>query len=374
MIEVKIGDILDSQCHALVNTVNCVGVMGKGIALAFKKRYPIMFEDYVRRCEKGQVSLGQPYPYEVQDGHVVINFPTKDHWRSVSRLSDIIAGLEHLQENYEAWGLRSIAVPPLGCGNGQLEWQVVGPTLHRELMKLNIPVELYAPAGTPTSQMQLAFFETSDATITRGSVERFVEPAWVTLPETVKRIESRSIHWPVGRVRFQKIAYFLEALGVPLRLGHERGSYGPYSAALKPVTARLLNNGLLTEERKGNMMELRAGITFDDARKAYDESLNSWATAVDRVADLFARMRTDQAELAASVHLVANELAASLGRAPTEVEVRDEVLRWKERRRPPLTVRDVEGAIANLAVLGWLDVEISPEIHPDFDDDSMPVA
>jgi hypothetical protein len=348
--------------------------MGKGIALAFKKRYPIMFEDYVRRCENGEVSLGNPYPYEVNDGHVVINFPTKDHWRSVSRLSDIVAGLQHLQENYKAWGLRSIAVPPLGCGNGQLEWRVVGPTLHRELMKLEIPVDLYAPAGTPTSQMQLAFFEPPDATVAHGSVERFVDPAWVTLPETVKRIESRSIHWPVGRVRFQKIAYFLEALGVPLRLAHERGSYGPYSSALKPVTARLLNNGLLEEERKGNMIELKVGITFDDARKAYDESLEHWAPAVDRVADLFARMRTDQAELAASVHLVAKELAASLSRTPTEVEVRDEVLRWKERRRPPLTVRDVEGAIANLAVLGWLDVQVSPEIHSDFEDDAVPVA
>ena len=374
MIDVRIGDILNSQSHAIVNTVNCVGVMGKGIALAYKKRYPDMFEDYKRRCEKGEVSLGRPYPYEVSDGHVVINFPTKDHWRSVSRLDDIIAGLEFLQRNYKEWGLRSIAVPPLGCGNGQLEWEVVGPTLHRELLKLDIPVELYAPAGTPPSQMQLSFLQSSDSQATGAAAKRFIDPAWVTLAEAVSRIESRSIHWPVGRVRFQKIAYFLEALGVPLGLSHERNSYGPYSPALKPITARLLNNGLLAEERKGNMIEMKVGITFDDARNAYGEALENWQPAVDRVADLFARMRTDQAELAASVHLVAAELSTSLGRTPTEVEVRDEVLRWKARRRPPLTLRDVEGAIANLAVLGWLDVQVSPEIHPDYEDEAVPVG
>jgi len=85
------GDLLKSNMHALVNTVNTVGIMGKGVALAFKKRYPDMYRDYVKRCDRGEVRLGEPYVYRADD-HVIVNFPTKQHWRSVSRLNDIEAG------------------------------------------------------------------------------------------------------------------------------------------------------------------------------------------------------------------------------------------------------------------------------------------
>lgn len=125
-VRVLEGDLLKSNRHALVNTVNTVGVMGKGVALGFKRRYPAMYRDYVARCEHQEVKLGEPYVYRADD-HVIINFPTKQHWRSVSRLSDIVAGLVYLEQHYKGWKIRSLAVPPLGCGNGQLEWRVVGP-------------------------------------------------------------------------------------------------------------------------------------------------------------------------------------------------------------------------------------------------------
>src|SRR6266508_6326123 len=141
--------MFESDAQTLVNTVNCVGVMGKGIALEFKKRFPDMYADYVARCERGQVRLGEPYLYRTPVPPWILNFPTKDHWRSVSRLEDIIQGLDHLLQHYEEWGIKSIAVPPLGCGQGQLEWRVVGPTLYRYLSRMDIPVELYAPHGTP---------------------------------------------------------------------------------------------------------------------------------------------------------------------------------------------------------------------------------
>src|SRR6266487_775348 len=107
---VKIGDILASKAQTLVNTVNCVGIMGKGIALAFKRRYPEMFKDYVRRCDRGEVQLGRPYVYRADD-HLILNFPTKQHWRAVSRLKDIIAGLEYLEAHSREWGITSLAVP-----------------------------------------------------------------------------------------------------------------------------------------------------------------------------------------------------------------------------------------------------------------------
>src|SRR5271165_4137211 len=97
MIKVLTGDIFESRAQTLVNTVNTVGVMGKGIALGFRKRFPEMYEDYVRRCERHEVQLGKPYLYRGVVPPHIMNFPTKEHWRSVSRLRDIVAGLRYLQ-------------------------------------------------------------------------------------------------------------------------------------------------------------------------------------------------------------------------------------------------------------------------------------
>src|SRR5262245_14784245 len=141
-MKILLGDILQSKAQTLVNTVNCVGIMGKGVALEFKKRFPEMYEDYLRRCEARQVQLGQPYLYRSLLPPWILNFPTKDHWRSVSKIEDIVRGLGFLEQHYREWGITSIAVPPLGCGYGQLEWRVVGPTLNRHLKRLDIPVEL----------------------------------------------------------------------------------------------------------------------------------------------------------------------------------------------------------------------------------------
>ncbi len=148
MIHPLVGNIFESKAQTLVNTVNCVGIMGKGLALEFKKLFPDMYEDYVARCKANKVRLGEPYLYRRLLSPWILNFPTKDHWRSVSRLSDIVAGLEYLEKHYHEWEITSLAVPALGCSNGQLEWRVVGPTLYRYLSRLDIPVELYAPYGT----------------------------------------------------------------------------------------------------------------------------------------------------------------------------------------------------------------------------------
>ena len=136
-----------------MNTVNTVGVMGKGVALGFKQRFPEMYRDYVQRCELGLVKLGEPYLWQPLVEPWVLNFPTKGHWRKPSRLEDIVAGLEYLQAHYRAWGVTSLAVPPLGCGYGGLEWRVVGPTLYEHLARLEIPIELYAPFATPHEQL-----------------------------------------------------------------------------------------------------------------------------------------------------------------------------------------------------------------------------
>jgi O-acetyl-ADP-ribose deacetylase (regulator of RNase III) len=118
MVKEITGSLFESRAETLVNPVNCVGVMGKGLSLEFKKRFPAMFEDYARRCERKEVRLGEPYPHRDASGIVIVNFPTKDHWRSPSRLADIERGLDYFVQHHLKWGVRSVAFPQLGCGNG----------------------------------------------------------------------------------------------------------------------------------------------------------------------------------------------------------------------------------------------------------------
>ena len=294
MVIVKIGNLFDSDAQTLVNTVNCVGVMGKGVALEFKNRFPEMYEDYVTRCNAGEVRLGRPYLYRSLIPPWVLNFPTKDHWRSVSRLQDIENGLDYLLEHYREWGITALAVPPLGCGHGQLEWRVVGPTLYRHLKRMDILVKLYAPFGTPYDELKPAFLDQASSSSESGppryAPDR-IGAAWVAMVEILRKLQEEPHHWPVGRTTFQKIAYFATQCGVPTGLHYQRGSFGPYSPELKQRITALVNNGLVQEERLGRMFAVRVGHTFADAQSAYRDEIEKWRSAIDKVADLFMRMR-----------------------------------------------------------------------------------
>ena len=360
MVKVLIGNMFESKAQTLVNTVNCVGVMGKGVALEFKKRFPDMFKDYVARCKAGQVKLGQPYLYKRLVPPWILNFPTKKHWRSMTKLDDIVNGLEYLLKHYKEWGIKSLAVPPLGCGQGQLEWRVVGPTLYRYLKRMDIPVELYAPYGTPHEELRPEYLE-KGAELSMPNPE-WIKPAWMALVEILNRIEQQPYHPPVGRVAFQKIAYVATEEGLPTGLEFKRGSFGPYSRELKPLTTRLLNNGLICEKKLGRMFAVQVGRTFKDAKKAYIQELKQWEPIIERTTDLFMRMNTAQAEIAATILFVARSLEKSKGEKPTEREVLEAVMNWKQRRRPPLKEAEVALSIRNLAALGRLNVKASPDL------------
>jgi uncharacterized protein YwgA/O-acetyl-ADP-ribose deacetylase (regulator of RNase III) len=361
MIKVLIGDVFESKAQTLVNTVNIVGVMGKGIALGFRKRFPEMYEDYVRRCEHREVQLRRPYIYRQLTPPNIINFPTKDHWRSVSKLDDIVEGLKYLEAHISEWGVTSLAVPPLGCGEGKLEWRVVGPTLYRRLRDLGIPVELYAPFGTPHEELQPEFFEHREPVSVLNSHQdgpspRFrVEPGWVALVAIIEQVSKERYHWPIGRVGFQKVAYFATEVGIPTGLSYRRGSYGPYAPEVKQVLSSLINNGLIVERKLDRMLATNVGPTYADARRGYESFLAQWQPEIARVADLIVRMNTADAEIAATVHFAANRLREASRNRPTEAEILDYVMQWKIRRRPPLNNSDVALAIRRLNVLGWID-------------------
>jgi O-acetyl-ADP-ribose deacetylase (regulator of RNase III)/uncharacterized protein YwgA len=364
MLQVRIGNVLESSAQTLVNTVNCVGIMGKGIALDFKKRFPDMFKDYAARCTRGEVRLGEPYVFKTLLPPWILNFPTKKDWRSVSRESDIVAGLEYLEKHYREWGIESLAVPPLGCGNGGLEWSSVGPILFNHLSRLDIPVELFAPYATPREQLTSDFLSQARMAVGKGSrVPARVEPAWVALVAILDRISREPYHWPVGRTTFQKIAYFATAEGLPTGLAHARGSYGPFAEDLKAIESRLINNNLLQEEERGRMILVKPGPEFERVATEMRAGLQRWEPIVERVADLFLRISTThQAEIAATVAFTARALQRSTGTKPTEQAVLNEVKRWKQRRNPAPEETEVASFIRDLATLGWVDVEPSPDL------------
>jgi O-acetyl-ADP-ribose deacetylase (regulator of RNase III) len=368
-VDVVIGDLFRSSAQTWVNTVNTVGVMGKGIALAFRKRFPEMVADYEARCARGEVRLGRPYLYRRPSPPHVLNFPTKGHWRAASRLSDIVSGLEHLKRHYRDWGITSLAVPPLGCGNGGLEWAVVGPTLYQHLARFEIPVELYAPYGTPHLELEPRFLQQGlDMLGAAGpsTASRQLEPAWVAIVGALDRLQADPHHWPVGKTTLQKLVYFADVAGIPTGLEFEKGTYGPYSLGLSRVVSTLVNHDLIEQRQLGRMIAHDVGPTFEAASRAYRSELQHWDGAIERLADLLARLRTTRtAEVAATTHYAAAALARSTTEPPSEEEVVRAVMEWKQRKTPPLGPEEVAIAARSLAMLGWLELRPSPGLEVD---------
>ncbi|HLG14909.1 MAG TPA: macro domain-containing protein [Blastocatellia bacterium] len=372
-MKILIGDILESKAQTLINAVNCVGVMGKGIALEFKERFPEMFEDYLTRCERKEVNLGVPYLYKRLFPPQIINFPTKDHWKSVSRLADIECGLQYLLEHYSEWEVTSLAIPPLGCGNGQLEWKAVGPLIYRYATQMEIPVEMYAPYGTPPRELTIEFLsQEPTASHQRKTAQSAINPAWFALVEILHRIEKQPYHWPTGRTIFQKLAYVATREGLPTGFAYEKRSFGPFSRDLKNAEAKLVNNNLLQEERQGSMFMVKVGPNFNRVRRDYQAALDQWKLIIEKTTDLFMRMNTDQAEVVATVIFAADALKKERATPPTETEVLDAVMLWKQRRRPPLDTPTVASAIRNLGMLRWLDVK--PDASLPVTDDELVTA
>jgi len=364
-MRILVGDILQSRAQTLINTVNCVGVMGKGIALEFKKRFPDMFEDYRQRCEHGQVRAGVPYLHRSLMPPQIINFPTKDHWKSVSRIEDIEQGLEYLLSHYREWGVASLAIPPLGCGNGQLEWRVVGPLIWRYVRQIDVPIELYAPYGTPPRELTLEFLSQAMSPVERGRVSAGrtsgLNSAWVALVEILRRIESQPYHWPVGRTIFQKIAYVATRAGLPTGLEYRKGSFGPFCGGLKDVETKLVNDNLLQEERLGRMFRVKVGPNYERVRKQYEPALSRWSSIIEVTTDLFMRMNTVQAEITATV-LFASDLIKRNANVPSETDVLAAVMEWKHRRTPPLNETVVASVIRSLGMLRWLETRYDPNL------------
>jgi O-acetyl-ADP-ribose deacetylase (regulator of RNase III)/uncharacterized protein YwgA len=363
MFKALIGDLFASEAQTLVNTVNCVGVMGKGIALEFKRRFPCMAKDYARRCAQERVRLGEPYLYADDAGARIINFPTKGHWRSSSRLADIERGLDYLAAHLSEWGVTSLALPPLGCGNGGLAWSEVGPLIYAKLHNLPIDIEVYAPYGTPKGELTTEFLAApSQLNLTgRGVRAGKANPSWIALLEVLRELQMQPYANPVGRTIFQKIAYVLTEMGVPTGFNFGKGSYGPFSGDMKNALHDFANRNWLQETQLGKMIAFQVGPQYERDRRKLGSEIEVYRKKVDKTAYLFSRIKsTEQAEKVATIIYACRWIKARRpGRPVTEQSILDYVLEWKPSWRSGEKREAVAEAVRNLVLLNWVKAEIS---------------
>src|SRR5579872_1695656 len=361
MFRALIGDMFASRAQTLVNTVNCVGVMGKGVAEQFKIRFPEMFKDYKLRTDRQLVHLGEPYLYRDLSGSRIINFPTKDHWRSSSRVADIERGLDYLASHYAQWGVTSIAIPPLGCGNGGLEWSEVGPLIYQKLHAIPIDVEVYAPYGTPKHQLTEEFLSSPSQMSLEGKGRRQgpLKPEWVVLLEVLRELEAQPYANPVGRTIFQKISYVMTEMGVPTGFQFGKGSYGPFSGDVKLALHDFATRNWLHEEQFGRMIALRSTAQYDRDRNQFKEQIDRHQKKIDKAVDLFSRIKsTEQAEQVLTVFFAARQLKAGRPGELTEQDLEEYILDWKKSWRTHDKKEALASTIRNLASLEWLQLKL----------------
>ena len=200
---------------------------------------------------------------------------------------------------------------------------------------------------------------------------KMIFPSWIALVEIVCQLEEQPYHWPVELTTFKNIAYVATREGLPTGFVYQKGSFGPFSADLKNAEAKLVNSNLLQEERRGQMFLVKTGPNFARVRKDFTVSLNNWLRIIEKTTDLFMRINTDQAEVIATVMFAADALKTEKRAVPTEVDVLEAVLRWKQKRRPPLDETDVASTIRNLGMLRWLDVKPDAALRVP-EDESIP--
>lgn len=330
MIEEAHGNLLEADAEALVNTVNTVGVMGKGIALQFKRAFPENFRSYERACRRREVRLGRMLVHEVGamgNPSYIINFPTKGHWKSGSKLEDIRSGLRDLRTVIENLGIRSVALPPLGCGNGGLDWAEVYPAIREELSVLDsVRVMVYPPEGAPPPAAMPIRTKRPSMTRSRAALmlafERYVERSILAGFSDTRQLSI---------VEAQKVAYFLGVAGWSAELDFVPSHYGPYSQAVDRFISHVEGHFISGYGDGGSgskaVLEL-GGEALRQARELLGDDRDH-RTALDRLEEIVDGFEFPYGiELLATVHYVA---ARSEGLARID-DVVGEIKAWSKRK------------------------------------------
>lgn len=345
MIEFKTGDIFRADAEALVNTVNCVGIMGRGVALQFKNAFPENFKAYEAACKRDELQPGQMFVFEtgwLANPRYIINFPTKRHWRGKSRIEDIESGLKDLVKEIRERRIKSIAIPPLGSGLGGLEWGQVRPRIEAAMRDLEgVSVVVYEPYASSDPQPAKR----------TGKVPNMTEGR-AALVGLMRRYLGGLLDPFVTLLEVHKLMYFMQEAGQPLRLRYVPAPYGPYAENLRHVLREIegyfvsgyANGG----DAPGKELSLVPGAT-EDAEAFLANHLETRAR-FERVAGLVQGFETPFGlELLSTVHWVSTRNQAS-----SADDVLAKVYAWGDQKRQ-FSKRQILLARDVLMKQGWIE-------------------
>ena len=345
MLQYKTGDIFKENVEAIVNTVNCVGAMGRGIALQFKKAYPENFKVYASACKRKEVKPGKMFVFktgEMLNPKFIINFPTKRHWRGMSRIEDIESGLKDLLIVIKKNNIKSIAIPPLGSGLGGLNWLQVKNLIEGALDTLeNVNVIVFEPKGAPVAKKMVKNKEIPNMT-----------PGRAALVELMSRYLKGLLDPFVTLLEVHKLMYFLQESGEPLKLKYGKAHYGPYADNLRHVL-NAIEGHLISGYADGGDDPYKPLELVPGAYEDSNSFLKSKTTTMDRfkkVSDLVNGFESPYGlELLSTVHWVITREGAKHSK-----EVVSMIHNWNSRKKQ-FTSRQIAIAIKTLYKNGWIN-------------------
>ena len=339
------GNILEAETEALVNTVNTVGVMGKGIALQFKKAFPDNYKAYVKSCKEDSVQVGRMFAFdrgELSKPKFIINFPTKRHWREKSKLKYIEDGLKDLIEVIKNLGISSIAIPPLGCGNGGLDWKVVRPMIFTALEEVpEVNALIFEPAPFDSDQIRVKGPKPR-LTSNRASLLKLVDE-YLSLG-----------NFTLGKLEIQKLLYFLQASGQPLTLRFIKHHFGPYDQAVEHVLDDLDQHYIIGFGDRSSRSRIRLKMGALEEAEATLSSDEETQERLRKVLQLIEGFETSYGiELLATVHWIITQEAAQDDDAIFEA-----VQKWNDRKQKLFEKEHVVFAAQHLREYGFDQLRI----------------
>jgi O-acetyl-ADP-ribose deacetylase (regulator of RNase III) len=343
MIEFTKGDLLDDPAQAIVNTVNCVGVMGRGIALQFKKKFPENFKAYAAACEQRQIRTGSMFVVRNPDmfgPEYIINFPTKRHWRAKSNPQDVEDGLADLVRVLKENDIQSVAIPPLGCGLGGLSWPEVKQMIATKLSELpDVSIRVYEPSNVAKQK-----------TVVEQSTPKMT-PGRAALVGLIDRYLKGLLDPAITLLEVHKLMYFLQEAGEPLRLEYQKAAYGPYASNLRHVFNKIEGHYIRGYQDGGDAPDKQINLlpgAIEKAKKLLQQQ-EPTHQRFERVSRLVEGFESAYGlELLATVYWVINRESAS-----TAEQTLAKVHAWNQRKQQ-FTQKQIEIAHRVLVGQGWV--------------------
>lgn len=344
MIEFVRGNLFEADAEALVNTVNTVGVMGKGLALQFKQAYPDNYKAYRAACKRGEVQIGRMVVFGTKrlvNPRYIVNFPTKQHWKSNSRLEDIEAGLRDLVTVVRERGIRSLAIPALGCKNGGLDWEDVRPRIEAALAELpNVLTLVYPPGNTPDAE-----------TMPVATIRPRMTPGRAAVIGLMHQYGLPGYH--LTMLEIQKLTYFLQGAGEPLRLKFSGYHYGPYAENLQHVLQHIEGHYIRGYGDRSRSAAIRLLDGAVEEAEAFLKDYPDTHQRLQQVAQLIDGFETPYSlELLATIHWLAHH------KDPTVHDDVQAAVRgfqtWNARKRQVFRAEHIQIAWEQLREQHWI--------------------